>query len=70
MFSTRTINWLAILFLPMAGIAFDVAGKAFGNMFYPTQTQIHIEIEAKQVRARKNTSTADVAPPPVAEADC
>jgi hypothetical protein len=53
MFSTRTINWLAILFLPLAATAFDVAGKVFGNMFYPTQTQIHIEIESKQVAARK-----------------
>ena len=53
MFTTRTINWLAILFLPLAATAFDVAGKVFGNMFYPTQTQIHIEIESKQVAARK-----------------
>lgn len=53
MFTTRTSNWLAILFLPIAAIAFDVAGKVFGNMFYPTQTQIHVEIESKQVAARK-----------------
>lgn len=42
-----------MLFLPLAATAFDVAGKVFGNMFYPTQTQIHIEIESKQVAARK-----------------
>jgi hypothetical protein len=53
MFSTRTINWLAILFVPLAAISFDVSGKVFGNMFYPTQTQIHREIEAKGVVAKK-----------------
>jgi hypothetical protein len=58
MFSTRVINWLAILFLPMAGIAFDVAGKAFGNVFYPTQTQIHIEIESKERAEKKRAQKA------------
>jgi len=53
MFTTRTIGWLAILFLPLAAIAFDLAGKVFGNMFYPTQTQIHIEMEAKEQRIKK-----------------
>ena len=53
MFSTRTINWLAILFLPLAAIAFDIAGKVVGNMWYPTQTQIHREIEAKGVAMKK-----------------
>ena len=53
MFTTRSINWLAILFLPVAAIAFDVAGKVFGNIFYPTQTQIHREIEAKGIAAQK-----------------
>ncbi len=59
MFTTRTINWLAILFLPLAATAFDVAGKVFGNMFYPTQSQIHIEIESKQVAARKKALRED-----------
>lgn len=61
MFSTRAINWLAILFLPMAANAFDVAGKAFGNIFYPTQTQIHMEIEAKQ-RAEKRRAQRGESP--------
>jgi len=65
MFSTRVINWLVILFLPIGATAFDVAGKAFGNVFYPTQTQIHVEIEAKRVaekkRAERNGSS--VSPP-------
>ena len=51
--ATRAINWLAILFLPIAAIAFDLAGKVFGNMFYPTQTQIHIEIEAREVAQKR-----------------
>jgi hypothetical protein len=45
---TRIINGLTILFIPMMGIGFDLSGKVFSNMFYPTQTQIHIEIEAKE----------------------
>jgi hypothetical protein len=49
---TRSVNWLAILFVPITAIAFDVFGKVFSNMFYPTQTQIHIEIEAKEVAER------------------
>ena len=53
MFSTRTINWLALLFLPVSAIGFDVAGKALGNVLYPTQTQIHMEIESKQVAEKK-----------------
>jgi len=53
---TRTINWLALLFLPLGAIAFDVAGKVFGNMFYPTQTQIHIEIEAKEVGRKRRAA--------------
>jgi hypothetical protein len=44
----RTINWLIIVFNPIFGIVFDVTGKVFSNMYYPTQTQIHMEIEAKQ----------------------
>ena len=48
LFGTRTVNWLALIFLPICAIGFDLAGKVFSNMFYPTQTQIHIELEAKE----------------------
>jgi hypothetical protein len=34
------------ILVPAIAIAFDVAGKVYGNMFYPTQTQIHMEIAA------------------------
>jgi hypothetical protein len=51
---TRSISWLIILFIPIMGIGFDLSGKVFSSMFYPTQTQIHIEIEAKErVEQRK-----------------
>ena len=56
MMATRTINWLALLFVPLGAIAFDVAGKVFGNMFYPTQTQIHIEIESKEVGKKRRAA--------------
>jgi hypothetical protein len=53
-FGTRSMSWMLILFVPICAIAFDVCGKVFSNMYYPTQTQIHIEMESKQkIEARK-----------------
>jgi magnesium-transporting ATPase (P-type) len=52
-FGTRSINYLSILFVPIAGMTVDIAGKVFSNMFYPTQTQIHIELEAKEFAQQK-----------------
>ena len=53
-FGTRSISWFLVAFVPVSGMIFDVSGKVFSNMFYPTQTQIHIEIESKEkVAARK-----------------
>jgi len=46
--TTRTLSWIIMVFIPIAGIAFDIIGKVFSNMFYPTQTQIHVELESKQ----------------------
>jgi magnesium-transporting ATPase (P-type) len=43
---TRALSWMLILFVPIIGITVDVVGKVFSNMFYPTQTQIHLEREA------------------------
>ena len=51
-FGARSVNWLSMLFIPIAAIGFDVAGKVFSNMFYPTQTQIHIEIESREMAAK------------------
>lgn len=55
---TRTINWLAILFVPIVAISFDLAGKVFSNTFYPTQTQIHLEIESKERAERRKRRRA------------
>jgi hypothetical protein len=63
MFSTRTINWLVLLFLPVSAISFDVAGKALGNVLYPTQTQIHMEIESQLIAAKKKAAKET---PPIA----
>merc|ERR1712238_131911 len=53
-FSTSSLNYVLIIFIPISGMAFDVAGKVFSNFFYPSQTQIHIELEAKELgKARK-----------------
>lgn len=34
-------------------MAIDIAGKVFSNMFYPSQNQIHIELEVEETRQRK-----------------
>jgi hypothetical protein len=46
-FGTRSMSWLLIIFVPIAGMLFDVVGKVYSNMFYPTQTQIHLEAESQ-----------------------
>lgn len=53
MLATRSINYVILIFVPVIGIAVDVCGKVFSNMFYPTQTQIHMEIEAKQQQEKR-----------------
>ena len=45
-FHTRTISWMLVLLVPIAAMIFDVTGKVYSNLFYPTQTQIHLEIFA------------------------
>jgi hypothetical protein len=53
-FGTRSMSWMLVIFVPICAMVFDVSGKVFSNMFYPTQTQIHIEMESKGViEARK-----------------
>ena len=43
-FNLRSLTWL-LLPLTLAGaMGLDVAGKVFSNMYYPQQTQIHMEI--------------------------
>jgi hypothetical protein len=47
-FGARSISYISMLFVPIGAMAFDIAGKVFSNMFFPTQTQIHVELEAKE----------------------
>lgn len=47
------MSWMLIIFVPIMAALFDVVFKVFSNMFYPTQTQIHMEILAKEKRERK-----------------
>jgi hypothetical protein len=70
--ATRSITWIVILFVPIGGMAIDLFGKVFSNMFYPTQTQIHVEIEAKEraeakranrVASRHSTTDVQAATP-------
>ena len=50
---TRSINWMLIAFVPIIGMIFDVCLKVFSNMFYPTQTQIHMEIESEELEEQE-----------------
>lgn len=52
-FGARSMSWLLLAFVPICGIVFDVCGKVFSNMYYPTQTQIHMEIEAHEKMKRR-----------------
>lgn len=47
-FGYRSLSWMLLAFVPISGIVFDVCGKVFSNMYYPTQTQIHLEIECQE----------------------
>ncbi|MGK3744950.1 MAG: hypothetical protein ACI90V_011811 [Bacillariaceae sp.] len=49
-FGTSSLTYLMILFIPVAGIAVDVSIKVFSNMFYPSQTQIHRELEYLELK--------------------
>ena len=59
-FGTRSLTWILIIFVPICGMVFDVCGKVFSNMYYPTQTQVHMEREAiaKVHRRRRHQSVA------------
>jgi hypothetical protein len=54
---TRSISWMMIILVPIAGMVFDVSGKVYSNLFYPTQTQIHLEIFAEQGANRGTESS-------------
>mmetsp|Transcript_23007 Transcript_23007/g.49788 ORF Transcript_23007/g.49788 Transcript_23007/m.49788 type:complete len:1706 (-) Transcript_23007:99-5216(-) len=44
----RSITWMVSMLAPTICVIFDVTGKVMGNMFFPTQTQIHTEIAARE----------------------
>ncbi len=58
-FSTSSVTYIALGFIPIAAIAFDVCWKVFSNMYYPTQTQIHIEIESKEFDEKRISARDD-----------
>lgn len=43
-FNTRSLTWMVSILILVITTITDVAGKVFSDMFYPTQTQIHMEI--------------------------
>ena len=49
----RSMSWMLIVFVPIIAAALDIVLKLFSNLFYPTQTQIHMEILAKEKKDRK-----------------
>jgi len=51
--ATRSLDWMLFIFVPVSAIGFDICGKVFANMFFPTQSQIHNEIEAKMRSDRR-----------------
>ena len=51
--NTRTISWMIFLLAVLMCQIVDVSGKLFSNMFYPTQTQIHREIQVLKFNKEK-----------------
>ena len=49
----RSLVWVLILFVPIVAIAIDICFKVFSNMCFPTQTQIHLEIEYLERKKRR-----------------
>lgn len=53
----RSITWVVSILTPTIAIIFDVTGKVYSNIFFPTQSQIHAEIEAQErIASRKKIS--------------
>jgi magnesium-transporting ATPase (P-type) len=55
----RALSWMSMLLVPTAAMAIDVTGKVFGNLFFPTQTQIHVEIFASEVHKKSKQRSDD-----------
>ena len=52
-FGASGMNYVMMLFIPIAGIALELFGKVFSNMFYPSQNQIHIERQSEELQRMK-----------------
>jgi hypothetical protein len=48
----RLMTWMLILLVPTAAIVLDICGKVYSNFYYPSQTQIHIEIQAQEKKEK------------------
>lgn len=44
-YNRSSIAWYIFGFVPIAAAICDVSAKLFSNLYYPTQTQIHLEME-------------------------
>eukprot|EP00536_Pseudo-nitzschia_multiseries_P002375 jgi/Psemu1/251596/estExt_Genewise1Plus.C_310085 len=70
-FLMSLFNYVLIIVIPIGGIALDIAGKVFSNMFYPSQSQIHIELESREFQAlRKGKKQQSKAPNSDVELAC
>ena len=64
MYDMQSISWLLFLFVPITTCVFDITGKLFSNLYYPTQTQIHTEIsntvQKPMMESKDVASSSDV----------
>jgi hypothetical protein len=44
----RSITWILSFLAPTIAVIFDVTGKVYSNIFFPTQSQIHAELAAQE----------------------
>jgi len=50
---TRLRSWMVIFLAPTFALVVDIFFKNFSNMFYPSQSQIHLEIFAKKKQKKE-----------------
>lgn len=66
---TRTMSWMLMIFVPIICIMlFDVSAKVFSNLWYPTQSQIHLEINRCKRLKREIKKGETGTDKPIAEA--
>ena len=52
----RSMTWMVSILVPTIACILDVTGKLYSNLYYPTQSQIHAEIAAKEGAQKKNAA--------------